>query len=243
MKGQGPAAALTAAAVLACWCGAAEAYRPFDGTDAAVAGEMEIELGPIEYFREGSERALFAPDVRFNYGFTPGWEAVLEGRVAHGLTADIAGTSLLGSGASLKGVLREGSLQEKAGPSDRHREIRYRPLRRQRSCRPRGKVDHLDVAGIRHIDKDLGPGFVDLETLGMALETNIGGFGPRCRIDNRQRALAVAHQHAIARRVHPHIVGVIAELDARDRRKISPRSTRTEPSPAFATKTLSANGT
>jgi hypothetical protein len=119
MNGQGTAAALAAAAVLTCWCGAAEAYRPFDGTDAAVAvtGEMEIELGPVEYFREGSERALFAPDVRFNYGFTPGWEAVLEGTIAHGLTADTAGTSLLGNGAFLKGVLRKGSLQEKPGPS------------------------------------------------------------------------------------------------------------------------------
>jgi hypothetical protein len=119
MNGQGPAAALAAAAVLACWCAAAVAYRPFDGTDAAVAetGEMEIELGPIEYFREGSERALFAPDVRFNYGFMPGWEAVLEGTIAHGLTADTPGTSLRGNGAFLKGVLREGSLQEKPGPS------------------------------------------------------------------------------------------------------------------------------
>ena len=119
MKGKGAAAALTAAAVLACWCGAAEAYRPFDGTDAAVAeaGEVEIELGPVEYFREGSERALLAPNVRINYGFTSGWEAVLEGRIAHGLTADNPGTSLLGDGAFLKGVLREGSLQEKPGPS------------------------------------------------------------------------------------------------------------------------------
>ena len=75
-------AALAAAAVLTCWCGEAEAYRPFDGTDAAVAetGEMEIELGPVEYLREGAERALLAPDVRINYGFTPGWEAALEGK-------------------------------------------------------------------------------------------------------------------------------------------------------------------
>ena len=88
-----------AAAVLACWCGAAEAYRPFDGTDAAVAetGEMEIELGPVEYLREGAERTLLAPDVRINYGFTPGWEAALEGKVAHGLTAGIPGTSLVES--------------------------------------------------------------------------------------------------------------------------------------------------
>ena len=45
------------------------AYRPFDGTDAAVTdeGEMEIELGPAEYQREGSERTLIAPAVTLNY--------------------------------------------------------------------------------------------------------------------------------------------------------------------------------
>jgi hypothetical protein len=36
-EAQRAAAAHTAAAVLACWCSAADAYRPFDGTDAAVA--------------------------------------------------------------------------------------------------------------------------------------------------------------------------------------------------------------
>jgi hypothetical protein len=54
--------------------GAAQAYRPFDGADAAVAapGVVEFELGPVEYLRQGSERALFAPNVRLNYGFVPG---------------------------------------------------------------------------------------------------------------------------------------------------------------------------
>jgi hypothetical protein len=119
MNAQRAAAALTAAAALACWCTAANAYRPFDGTDAAVAetGEVEIELGPVEYLREGAGRTLLAPDVRINYGFIPGWEAALEGKVTHGLTAGIAGTSLVESDALLKGVLREGSLQEKSGPS------------------------------------------------------------------------------------------------------------------------------
>ena len=58
------------------------AYRPFDGTDAAVAetGEVEIELGPVEYLREGAERTLLAPNVRINYGFIPGWEAA-EGKL------------------------------------------------------------------------------------------------------------------------------------------------------------------
>ncbi len=117
MKGARAAAALVAA--LLTWFSAAQAYRPFDGTDAAVAesGEIEIELGPVEYLREGSQRALFAPDVRINYGFTRGWEAVLEGDLAHGLGADTTGTRLIGNDALLKGVLREGSLQEKPGPS------------------------------------------------------------------------------------------------------------------------------
>jgi hypothetical protein len=116
---KGPGIAMLASAVMLYWCGAAQAYRPFDGTDAAVAepGEIEIELGPAEYLREGSERTLFAPSARFNYGVAPGWEGVIEGEVAHGLTAGTRGTSLVGNGAFLKGMLREGSLQEKPGPS------------------------------------------------------------------------------------------------------------------------------
>jgi hypothetical protein len=119
VKAVGGVAALAAAAALTFWSGAARGYRPFDGTDAAVAetGEMEIELGPVEYLRDGPDRTLLAPDVRINYGFTPGWEASLEGDVAHALTTGISGVSLVESEALLKGVLREGSLQEKAGPS------------------------------------------------------------------------------------------------------------------------------
>ena len=117
MKDRGIAALATAA--LAFWCGEAEAYRPFDGTDAAVVetGEIEIELGPVEYLRVGAERALLAPDLRINYGFIAGWEAALEGKLTHGLTAGIPRTSLVESQALLKGVLREGTLQEKPGPS------------------------------------------------------------------------------------------------------------------------------
>jgi len=58
MKAVGGVAALAAAA-FTFWSGEVEAYRPFDGTDAAVAdtGEMEIELGPVETFaREPSAR-------------------------------------------------------------------------------------------------------------------------------------------------------------------------------------------
>ena len=110
---------LALAALLALGCGTALAYRPFDGTDAAVAGtgEVEVELGPVEYFREGAERSLFAPDLRVNYGFAADWEASLEGDVAHGLTAGTPASSVIESQALLKHVLREGVLQEKTGPS------------------------------------------------------------------------------------------------------------------------------
>ena len=110
---------LLAAAVLTCWCNAAEAYRPFDGTDAAVAetGEIEVELGPVEYLRQGAERTLFAPDYRINYGFASGWEASVEGKAAYGLTAGVPGASLIQGDVLLKGVQREGVLQEKPGPS------------------------------------------------------------------------------------------------------------------------------
>jgi hypothetical protein len=61
MRAGKSAAALVTGAVLACWCDTAQAYHPFDGTDAAVAetGEMEIELGPIEYIaKAASARCL-----------------------------------------------------------------------------------------------------------------------------------------------------------------------------------------
>jgi hypothetical protein len=112
-------AALAAAVVFSSWCSTAHAFRPFDGTDATVAdpGDVEIELGPAEYLREGSERVLFAPALRLNFGFARDWEGTIEGDLAHALAGDMTGTSLVGNIASLKGVLREGSLQEKPGPS------------------------------------------------------------------------------------------------------------------------------
>jgi hypothetical protein len=115
----GGIAVLTMTAALAGWSGAAQAYRPFDGTDATVAqtGEVEIEIGPIEYLREGAERTLFAPDYRVNYGFASGWEASVEGKAAYGLTGGVPGASLIESDVLLKRVLREGALQEKPGPS------------------------------------------------------------------------------------------------------------------------------
>ena len=103
---------------VAVWAGPALAYRPFDGTDAAVAapGEVEIELQPAGRLRDNAGSTLVAPATVFNYGLREGWEAVLEG---HGQTplSPSGPTSLTAAGAFLKHVLQPGSLQDKTGPS------------------------------------------------------------------------------------------------------------------------------
>ncbi len=103
------------------WPLSAQAYRPFNGTDAAVAekGEMEVELGPIGFVKQGTEKSLVAPSVIFNWGFARGWELVLEGR--HFVQLGERGTTprfrVEDSALSVKSVLHEGTLQEKSGPS------------------------------------------------------------------------------------------------------------------------------
>jgi hypothetical protein len=94
------------------------AYRPFDGTDAAVAdkGELEVELQPAGVLREGSETRLVAPAAVLNFGFSKGWEAVLQGQVETPLSGSEP-ASLQMTEALLKYVLREGALQDKSGPS------------------------------------------------------------------------------------------------------------------------------
>ena len=96
----------------------AAAYRPFDGTDAAVAapGEVEIELQPAGRQHEGTQTTLIAPATVINLGLSEGWEAVFEGQGQTPLSPS-GPTSLTAAGAFLKHVLRPGSLQDKSGPS------------------------------------------------------------------------------------------------------------------------------
>jgi hypothetical protein len=94
------------------------AYRPFDGTDAAVAepGEMEIEFQPAGVVRSDAQKTLIAPATVLNFGLVKGWEAVLEGQVQTSLSPS-GPASLSASGAFLKHVLRPGALQDQPGPS------------------------------------------------------------------------------------------------------------------------------
>jgi hypothetical protein len=100
------------------WPQAALAYRPFDSTDPAVAdpGEFEIELSPGSFRRDDSGQTWIAPQLRLNYGFAPNWELVIEGQGEHP-QFEGAPSVLVDSAIFLKTVVREGTLQEQAGPS------------------------------------------------------------------------------------------------------------------------------
>lgn len=118
MSRRSAALALAGALVLS---PAAQAYRPFNSTDAAVAdrGQVEIELGPLGYVREGSDGSLVVPSLILNWGFAERWELVLEGRqfVRLGSVGAEPRVSVEDDALSLKTVLREGGLQEKSGVS------------------------------------------------------------------------------------------------------------------------------
>jgi hypothetical protein len=100
----------------------AYAYRPFNSTDAAVAarGEMELECGPLGYVVDADGRFLVVPSFIFNFGIANDWEVVVEGRnflLVQPMSADRRDT-LRETAVSVKGVLRQGSLQENhTGPS------------------------------------------------------------------------------------------------------------------------------
>lgn len=100
-------------------CSRAAAYRPFIGTDASVADldHIEVELGPVEYARSAGQHMLLAPDLTLNYGFAPGWEAVIQGQTTYGLSKTAPPISQAEDEFSVEKVLRDGVLQEQPGPS------------------------------------------------------------------------------------------------------------------------------
>ena len=101
-------------AVISFWSLPVVAYRPFDSTDAAVAdeGAFEVELSPLSYRHDDDGSAWITPSARLNYGFAKGWEAVLEGQAEH---FSHMRSRVTESQLDIKGVLQEGSLQEKEG--------------------------------------------------------------------------------------------------------------------------------
>ena len=103
------------------YAGASVAYRPFDSTDADVAhaGEVEIELGPVQWLREGGKRFLQAPALVANLGLSHEHELVIEGRHEIALDREPGEprSALVDNGAFIKQVLRRGVLQDEPGVS------------------------------------------------------------------------------------------------------------------------------
>jgi hypothetical protein len=98
------------------WALPAAAYRPFDGTDAAVAdvGEVEIEFQPLGAAHAGGTTKGLT-DVIVNYGFADRWELVLQSTPQ--VPPQGFGPISVSNAALLKYVVQPGVLQEKPGPS------------------------------------------------------------------------------------------------------------------------------
>jgi hypothetical protein len=100
-------------------------YRPFVSTDAAIAnpGDLEVELGYFQYARTGGQdvfqfgrapNVFSTPTAVLNYGLTESLELVGQFTVERELTE---GWALVDNGLFVKAVLKEGVLQDRAGPS------------------------------------------------------------------------------------------------------------------------------
>ena len=97
------------------------ALRPYDSTDAAVAGsgEFELELGPLGRLRQGDRKFRVAPAVIGNYGIAENRELVVQGQrqVAIHDEPGQPRSSIVENGVFIKQVLRPGVLQDQSGIS------------------------------------------------------------------------------------------------------------------------------
>lgn len=94
----------------------ASAYRPFVSTDAAVAAPrtLELELGYFGLARARGRDETSAPQAVVNCGVRDRLEAVAEFVVAH---PQDGRSQVVDAAFDVKGVAREGVLQDKPGPS------------------------------------------------------------------------------------------------------------------------------
>jgi hypothetical protein len=103
-----------------CLSGSALAMRPFDGTDADVAGpgELAIEAGAGR-LRDGPGHSLSVPEVVATLGLPGDYEVAVEGRLVRQLADTMARhrMSLDDTALMVKHLFRRGSLQDGAGPS------------------------------------------------------------------------------------------------------------------------------
>jgi len=92
------------------------AYRPFVSTDAGVTDfqEAEIELGYFNFERSQGQDTFIVPSMVLNYGIVHCLEAIAQFNVEIPKNENARLSDLA---LSLKGILKEGILQEKEGAS------------------------------------------------------------------------------------------------------------------------------
>jgi hypothetical protein len=122
MRGRRVVAAALAATALSLAPARASAYRPFDGTDADVAEPrvFELEIGPVNYYRQGDQLFLITPGMVLNYGLGARTELVFDANVyvgVHKWSPGAPRVALRGDDLFLKHLFREGTLQGKTGVS------------------------------------------------------------------------------------------------------------------------------
>lgn len=95
----------------------AHAYRPFDGTDADVVDVdvLEIELGPVTYIDTADGSLVEAPDLTVNVGLSAAWELVVDAKRTIARFSSSRDVETTEAALMLKGIVREGSLQDSAG--------------------------------------------------------------------------------------------------------------------------------
>ena len=106
--------AVAVSIVVLAWSSSALGYRPFVSPDAAVADpkEIEIELGYFTLHRTNDDSTFVIPRTVLNYGVFKNWELVAEFGVQRAPDAEL---DVIDPAISLKGVLKEGVLQDKSG--------------------------------------------------------------------------------------------------------------------------------
>jgi hypothetical protein len=95
------------------------AYRPFVSTDAAVVEirELEVELGLFTISQNEGRNEITVPSLVLNFGILKNWEIVGEFDVQVYKEGEDRNIELKDPALFLKGILREGILQDQEGPS------------------------------------------------------------------------------------------------------------------------------
>jgi hypothetical protein len=93
------------------------AYRPFDGTDAAIAdpGIIEIELGPASYVDLPRGGATELPVLTLNAGASDGRETVIDATRTITRSPDEHDAETFEAARLLERILRHGVIQERTG--------------------------------------------------------------------------------------------------------------------------------